>query len=198
MEAANQTAKNLIMSTPVLSYTIVGVAKLTGDDQTASDLFHQANGYLANTVDATPLIGHVKGLVHFVQGDVAKGHDSMASATRSTSVLLAGAGGFFIGGVVGAFVLGTQAGIIWDAGVCIATKGKKKSGLARIDPRDPWTCVDAFVGVIGDGMAGLSVQGGVTLTQLETAETYLENQGDDCLTATKEQKQKGRNKSKEI
>ena len=57
--------------------------------------------------DGMPAVGH--GVVHYVCGDFEGCHKAMTAATRTKAVMGAGAGGFFIAGLVG---VGT--GVEWD------------------------------------------------------------------------------------
>lgn len=184
VDGANETARNMIMSTPVLGHTVAVVAKVCGDDEEAEELFQEANSNLGAMANSIPGVGHAKGVVHYVCGDVEGGNEAMVAATRSTTVMAAGAGGFLLGGPVGAVAIGAETGAIWDTGVAIATDGEKLQGVYQIakDPKNPWNYVDAGLGLVGDGMAGYS--GGkmaervLKKSEISTAENYRKKKGE--------------------
>jgi hypothetical protein len=82
--------------------------------------------------DGMPVVGHAKVIVHYVCGDVQGGNKVMKAATRSAVVEAAGAGGFIVGGPVGAVAGGVGAGAEWDLVVAAATDGKEVNGIAKI------------------------------------------------------------------
>lgn len=61
-----------------------------------------AKCYCVLTADGIPVVGHAKGLVHYAVGDTEGGNSAMKSAIRTTGTMAAGAGGFLVGGPVGA------------------------------------------------------------------------------------------------
>lgn len=181
--AANETAKNLIMSVPGLPYIIAGVMKSLGDDEEAKKVFKDANNRFINATNSIPVIGHIKGVVLYIRHDFTKGNEVMASATRSAVVLFAGGAGVMLGGVFIGFAMAVGAGIIWDVVIYLITRGKIRSGLSRINRKNPWSVVHALVGVFRDGMTGSGGVGDlpgsnlpeVDLTQPETAEKNQES-----------------------
>lgn len=68
---------------------------------------------LESVADGTPVIGHVKGAVHYALNDTEKGDECMKSASRTTAVIAAGVatGG---SGLVVAAAAGTVAGVAMD------------------------------------------------------------------------------------
>jgi hypothetical protein len=103
-----------------------------------------------------PIIGHAKGIVHYVCGDEEGGDKAMKAATRTTVVMGAGAGGFLVAGPVGAVVGGAGAGAEWDLVVAAATDGKEVNGVAKIldKPEDVDSYVEAGLTVVSDGIIG--------------------------------------------
>lgn len=89
--------------------------------------------------DGIPVVGHAKGVVHYTFGDTEGGNIAMRSATRTTglfclkiftdietmddllAVMGAGAGGFLVGGPVGAVGAGIGAGAAMDTVYTVAT-----------------------------------------------------------------------------
>ncbi|EFX63456.1 hypothetical protein DAPPUDRAFT_335437 [Daphnia pulex] len=90
----------------------------------------------------------------------ASGDKAMKAATRSTVVMGAGAGGFLVGGPVGAVTGGTAAGSGWDLVVAAATDGNEVNGIAKIidDPTNVDSYFDAGTSLVRDAgvLAGLS------------------------------------------
>ena len=64
-------------------------------------------------LNVTPVVGHVKGLLHYAMGDTQGGNHAMCASTRSLVVLVAGAAGM-AAGPVGAATFGALAGTLWD------------------------------------------------------------------------------------
>lgn len=60
-------------------------------------------------VNATPLVGHAKGIAHYACGDKRGGNKAMLSATRATAGIAGAAGGMIASGPPGA-VVGYVAG----------------------------------------------------------------------------------------
>ena len=108
-------------------------------------------------VDATPVIGHVKGIIHDVCGDRQAAERAFTAATRTTAVVGAGAGGLLIGGPITGVALGATTGVGWDATTAIATEGKETPGVTGLmaDPSAE-TAVNAAVSLIGDSFAGFA------------------------------------------
>lgn len=69
---------------------------------------------MENVVDGTPLVGHIKGGVHYALNDNEKGDACMKSASRTTAAIAAGVatGG---AGAVAAGVAAATAGVVTDA-----------------------------------------------------------------------------------
>jgi hypothetical protein len=54
-------------------------------------------GLLGGVVNSVPIVGHIKGIVHYACGDTERGDAAVWSATRTTVVLGAGVAGAFAG-----------------------------------------------------------------------------------------------------
>jgi len=79
-----------------------------------------------DVVDNVPVVGHVKGAVHYVCGDKEGGDKAMKSASRTTGVVLGGAAGI-VGGPAGMVAGGVAGGAAVDGlttGVESAIKGE--------------------------------------------------------------------------
>ena len=70
--------------------------------------------WFGDIVDAIPVVGHVKGVVHYACGDQAGGDKAMVASSRSTCVAGGAAGGFLVGGPVGAVAGGMAGGAARD------------------------------------------------------------------------------------
>lgn len=106
-------------------------------------------------LDSTPIVGHVKGIVHDVCGDRKAAERAFTAATRTTAVVGAGAGGLLVGGPVTGAALGVTTGVTWDTTTAIATEGKETPGVTGLiaDPNLK-TALNAGLSLAGDGVAG--------------------------------------------
>ena len=112
-----------------------------------------------NAVDGIPLVGHVKGGIHYLAGDKEGGHNAMKSATRTTGVVAGGVGGFIAGGPAGAIGLSIYCGAMTD--VCTSALTNKPSGYCAaignaIDNPNPGDIFDLCLMPIADGLTGYS------------------------------------------
>ena len=69
---------------------------------------------LNDAVDGVPVLGHVKGAIHYAVGDESGGEKAMKSASRTVGVIGGGAAGFVVGGPVGAVAGGIAGGAAAD------------------------------------------------------------------------------------
>ena len=69
---------------------------------------------LNDAVDGVPVLGHVKGAIHYAVGDESGGDKAMKSASRTVGVIGGGAAGFVVGGPVGAVAGGIAGGAAAD------------------------------------------------------------------------------------
>lgn len=132
------------------------VANSTLEVQETTSSIEEPVRVVSAVIDAIPVIGHVKGLVHDICGDHKRAEEAFEAATRTTAVTAAGAGGFLVGGPVTGAALGATAGIGWDATTALATEGKETPGLTGLltDPSLK-TALNAGITVAGDGITGL-------------------------------------------
>jgi hypothetical protein len=183
-DAAAETFAEMMETTPILSHGMALIAKIDGNDAVAKKFWDSGNSATSSMINAIPVVGHAKGVVHNICGDHEGAKDAYLAATRTSTVLGAGAGGFLLAGPVGAVGAGLNAGVAWDAGTLIATNGKKANGVYKIvetidkDPTDFWGYVDGSLGMINDGMTGYS--GGkmaervARASEIKTKENYRE------------------------
>jgi len=76
--------------------------------------------FVSNCLNSIPIVGHAKGILHYVAGDTEGGNRAMFESTRSTAVIAGGALGA-VAGPAGAVGLGLAAGALMDTGASIVT-----------------------------------------------------------------------------
>ena len=116
--------------------------------------------FWGDLLDSLPVVGHVKGVIHYACNDNEAGHRAMLSASRTSAVLGAATAGA-LAGPVGAIAAGAAAGAYYDTGVAIATDGKQVSGVAKIidKPGEIGSWVGAGMDVVCDGCCGIGAAG---------------------------------------
>ena len=114
-EGAKQTQENFTKQCPVVSQVRSAVEAISGDTQAARDTQLEFVGLLSNVTNAVPVVGHIKGSIHYAVGDKEGGHQAMKASSRSVGVVSGGVGGFFLGGPVGAVVGGIAGGATMDS-----------------------------------------------------------------------------------
>ena len=60
--------------------------------------------------DGVPVVGHIKGGVHYALGEEEKGETAMKSASRTTGVIIGGVAGTIVGGPAGGVAGGIAGG----------------------------------------------------------------------------------------
>lgn len=120
-----QDRRFLIRSHSILTHLIIfqgfSLAQwYHGDTEGAKETQKRFFQGLSNAVDGIPVIGHVKGALHYAFKDEDGGDKAMMSATRSTLVMGAGVSGFALGGPVNAVIQGMGAGGTIDMVTSIA------------------------------------------------------------------------------
>jgi len=137
------------------------------------------SGFLGSVLNTIPVVGHIKGVVHYVTGDTEAGNDAMHSATRTSAVIGGAVGGTLAGGPVGGVAAAIGAGNAVDVGFTvgesiandewsprgnieaatnIVTKGDVLGGLTEIAVN---TGVDALGGYGAGSFLGKSAAKGV-------------------------------------
>ncbi|XP_063878236.1 uncharacterized protein LOC135110173 [Scylla paramamosain] len=139
------------------------VHKSKGDHEKVKELEDSYLSAASSCADGIPVVGHVKGVVHYAMGDVDKGNRSMEISTRNVAVLGAGivTGGLGAGVAVGA-AAGIGAGVAYDATATIVdntVNGEDATlhgsiALARADKMNPNEFVGGILGIAGDGLTG--------------------------------------------
>ena len=178
------TLSTCLKVVPIVPHIVALGALIVGKNDMAKEYWDSGNQALSSMVNAVPVIGHVKGVIHHICGDREGAIEAYLAASRTTCVMIAGAGGFMVAGPVGAACAGIAAGAAWDGVAYYATDGKTKRGIIKIvitayeDPTDGWSLVKGGLEIIGDGMTGYA--GGkiaervVRASEIKTASRYLE------------------------
>lgn len=70
--------------------------------------------FLGSVFDSLPIVGHIKGTVHYAMGDNEAGRAAMVASSRTVCVTAGAVGGFCVGGPLGAAAGGISAGTAMD------------------------------------------------------------------------------------
>ena len=119
--------------------------------------------FISNLANAVPVVGHIKGGIHYICGDDEKGDDAMKASSRTTAVFGGGVGGFFVGGPVGAVAGGVAAGAVVDG----ATTGIESAIKGEYKPAGTIKCVTDAINAETGGTRALAVTGAVLLPVLD-------------------------------
>ncbi|KAJ7351755.1 hypothetical protein OS493_035697 [Desmophyllum pertusum] len=109
----------------------------------------------SDMLDGLPVVGHVKGLIHYRLGDKEGGDKAMKAASRTVGVIAGGVGGFLVGGSVGAVAGGIAGGAAMD-GVITGVDSAVHGEYRPCGQIAAWTAVaqgktaqDIVAGVVG-------------------------------------------------
>jgi len=134
--------------------------------------------YLGKTfesvVEAVPVVGHVKGAIHYAFGGTERGNQIMKSASRPLGAIAGGIGGFFVGGPVGA----VAGGVAMDGIITGIESAVKKEyvphGIVRSvtnavqgDDISSGDAFDMVMNIIGDGAVGLAGGGKIVIKAIK-------------------------------
>ncbi|KAJ3113298.1 hypothetical protein HDU96_003567 [Phlyctochytrium bullatum] len=170
-KGALKTQQTFSQTCPVVSQIRSLVeATILGDPVAAAETQLKQLALLSSVADSIPVVGHVKGAVHYGLGDHPSGEHALKAASRSAAVVAGGVGGFCAAGPLGA-VLGGMAGGLASDGVTTAAHSAIKQEfvpagqvLAVADivkgvgegENIVGKVFDAAVGVSLDGVAGFA------------------------------------------
>ncbi|KAJ3129052.1 hypothetical protein HK098_002644 [Nowakowskiella sp. JEL0407] len=124
-EGAKQTQENFIKRCPIISQCNSAVHLALGDTKTATEVQQSfLTEFLDPAVSSLPVLGHLKGGVHYALGEKEKGDECMKTATRTTAVMGVGVmtGG---AGFAAAAAAGIAAGVAVD-GITTGIESKLK------------------------------------------------------------------------
>ncbi|GBO13782.1 hypothetical protein AVEN_223725-1 [Araneus ventricosus] len=85
--------------------------------------------FFSNVLDSIPVVGHVKGVIHYAAGDTDGGNRAMYQASRTSAVVTGSVVGGVLGGPAGAVGGAVYAGSMTDIVVSAATK--KPQGIVQ-------------------------------------------------------------------
>ena len=180
-----------------LNQAVISTAKYTG--RTGCTAAKKLGSTLNDTADAVPVVGHVKGVIHYAVGDHEGGHQAMKASSRTVGVLGGGAAGFLVGGPVGAVAGGVVGGATMD-GVTTAIdsnvhgqfrpSGQIASWHAAINGKNTDEQLDGVIGVIlapvMDAAGGYAA--GEMVAKFNTTRTYRVMNTVDAEVAVENQK----------
>ncbi|XP_060765322.1 uncharacterized protein LOC132873613 isoform X2 [Neoarius graeffei] len=163
-EGASRTQKNFVRRCPVVSQAVALGAKLAGEDEEAEEIWKEGLETIGGFADGMPVIGHVKGAIHYACGDKKGGDEAMKSASRTAGSMAGGIVGFVVGGPVGAVVGGIESAAAMDlittaVDSAVHEEFRPAGYFAQIEgvtenPKDPGKWFDLAVTPAFDGLAG--------------------------------------------
>ncbi|XP_041081197.1 uncharacterized protein LOC121298252 isoform X2 [Polyodon spathula] len=171
-KGAEKTQNNFLKLCPVVSQGTSAIQAIMGDNEgarkTQMEFLEGVNGM----VNSVPVVGHAKGVFHYICGDKECGDDAMKAASHTTAVIGGGVGGFLMGGPVGAALLGAVGGALMDEVISvgeIAVNGENAKPYGFVDnvfrivkdPKNGGNYVDLTGAIVLDGMAGYAAGQGI-------------------------------------
>jgi hypothetical protein len=149
-----------VASLPVVSHGVAVVAKIIGKDEMAKEYWDKGNEAASAMLNSMPVVGHVKGAIHYLCGDSEGAEKAFLAATRTTVVLATGACGSLVAGSVAAIVGGILAGALWNVTAYYQTNGKSKNGIVKIyytlknSPTNVLAYIEGVLEMASDAMSG--------------------------------------------
>jgi hypothetical protein len=113
-EGAKQTQENFSRRCIVVSQVRSAVHALAGNQEEARAVQTEFIKGLSSFTDGIPIVGHLKGGIHYAVGDKEGGENAMKSASRTTGTILGGIAGGLVGGPAGAIAGGITGGAVVD------------------------------------------------------------------------------------
>ena len=113
-------------------------------------------------LDGIPVVGHAKGVVHYICTDVDGGNKAMRASSRTSGVVIGGAVGV-LGGPAGAVAGAAAGGAVMD--LTISAIERKPAGLLKNvvticeDPSDLGNYVDMTATVACDSLGAVGTKG---------------------------------------
>ncbi|MGH0141274.1 UNVERIFIED_CONTAM: hypothetical protein FKN15_077998 [Acipenser sinensis] len=147
-EGAEETQANFLQRCPVVAQGTSAVQAIMGDQEGARQTQIEFLKGLNDKVDSVPVVGHVKGTVHYICGDKKGGDKAMKAASHTAGVIGGGVGGFLVGGPAGAVVLGAAGGALMDGAITIG------DSAVNGENAKPYGFVDNVVRIVDDPTNG--------------------------------------------
>ncbi|XP_062576923.1 uncharacterized protein LOC134238829 [Saccostrea cucullata] len=113
-EGAKKTQDNFTKQCLIVSQLRSAVEICNGDVEAAKETQSEFVKNMSGLADAFPVVGHVKGVVHYAAGDREGGDNAMKSASRTTGAIIGGAVGS-LAGPAGAYAGGVAGAVTMDA-----------------------------------------------------------------------------------
>ena len=113
-KGARETQMNFLNTCPVVSQGKSFVHWCDGDNEAARKTQLKFVKGVSDFADGVPVVGHVKGGIHYACCDEEGGDNAMKSASRSVGVIGGGIAGGLVGGPVGAVAGGIAGGVAMD------------------------------------------------------------------------------------
>ena len=119
--AARETQWKFLDTCPVFSQGKSFYHWCEGDDEAARETQLKFVKGVGDFVNGVPVVGHVKGGIHYACGDKDGGDNAMKAASRTVGVVGGGVVGGLAGGPVGAIAGGIAGGAAWTASLLEST-----------------------------------------------------------------------------
>lgn len=171
MEGARETQINFIEQAPVISQVNSAIRAIGGDIKGAERVQKRFVNGVSDFADGIPVVGHIKGGIHYAVGDKKGGDAAMKSSSRTVGVFGGAIAGTLTGGPVGGVMGGIAGGVAMDG----ITTGVESSIHHKYMPNgtihsvtnlnSPGDAFDFVTGVAMDGFAGHGVSKGVRAIQ---------------------------------
>ena len=166
-DGARKTRENFSRQCPGVSQVRSACEWAAGDSKAARETQMECLGFFNAFIDCIPIVGHVKGGIHYACGDREGGDKAMKSASRTVGVMGGATIGFFVGGPVGAAAGGISGGLALDGlttGIDSAVHEEyRPSGMVLQatnivkDPKNPGLWFDALAISVFDGWSGFTI-----------------------------------------
>ena len=111
---AKQTQENFSKRCILVSQARSAVEAICGDTEAARATQLEFVNEASNFADSVPVVGHVKGGIHYACGDKDGGDNAMKAASRTTGAVAGGVGGFLVAGPPGAVAGGIGGAAAMD------------------------------------------------------------------------------------
>ena len=200
-EGARRTQENFSRGCPVVSQLRSAGEAIGGNAEAAKKTQEYFVNSMGSLADGIPVVGHVKGVIHYAAGDKEGGDQAMKSASRTVGVVGGGAVGLLVGGPVGAITGGVVGGAAMDGittGVDSAVHGEYRPAgnvalvTNLVEDKSSSKSGDIFdlvAGVAMDGMAGRA--GGKisakAIDRINNQRVYRVMKKEDAVQAIKQQ-----------
>lgn len=133
-DGAKETQKTFFETCIIASQVTSLVQCLNGDNEAARKTQIKFLKSVEIFVDSVPVVGHIKGGIHYAIGQKEKGHSAMKSSSGTVVSIAAGVGGTMVAGPIGGASSAVAASKCFDATVTLidtAANGYRNDGRPR-------------------------------------------------------------------